>query len=104
MTLHWPGWRHLPRETRDTLFLIGVIGWTVAPHVSHLPVWCSVLTGAVLVWRALLAVRQGTLPSRGVVLLVLGVATGLTLWSYQSLFGKEPGITMAMSLMALKTL
>jgi protein-glutamine gamma-glutamyltransferase len=100
----WPGWRHLPRETRDTLFLIGVIGWTVAPHVSHLPVWCSVLTAAVLVWRALLAVRQAALPGRGVILLVLGVAAGLTLWSYQTLLGKEPGITMAMSLMALKTL
>ncbi len=94
----------MPRETRDTLFLIGVIGWTVAPHVSHLPLWCSVLTAAVLVWRALLAVRQAALPGRGVILLVLGVAAGLTLWSYQTLLGKEPGITMAMSLMALKTL
>ncbi len=94
----------MPRETRDTLFLIGVIGWTVAPHVSHLPLWCSVLTATVLVWRALLAVRQAALPGRGVILLVLGVATGLTLWSYHTLLGKEPGITMAMSLMALKTL
>jgi protein-glutamine gamma-glutamyltransferase len=100
----WPGWRHLPRETRDTLFLIGVIAWTVAPHVTHLPLWCSVLTAGVLVWRALLALRQAALPGRGVILLVLGIAAGLTFWSYQTLFGKEPGITMAMSLMALKTL
>jgi protein-glutamine gamma-glutamyltransferase len=100
----WPGWRHLPRETRDTLFLLGVIGWTVAPHVSHLPLWCSVLTAGVLLWRALLAVRQAALPGRWVVLLVLGIAAGLTLWSYRTLLGKEPGITMAMSLMALKTL
>ena len=31
---HWPGWRHLPREARDTLFLLGVIAWTVLPHVG----------------------------------------------------------------------
>ena len=29
---HWPGWRRLPREARDTLFLLGVIAWTVLPH------------------------------------------------------------------------
>jgi protein-glutamine gamma-glutamyltransferase len=100
----WPGWRHLPRETRDTLFLIGVIGWTVIPHVAHLPLWCSALTAAVLIWRALLAVRQAALPGRWVVLLVLGAAIVLTLWSYQTLLGKAPGITMAVTLMALKTL
>ncbi|MFZ2650562.1 MAG: DUF3488 and transglutaminase-like domain-containing protein [Burkholderiaceae bacterium] len=100
----WPGWRHLPRETRDTLFLIGVIAWTVTPHVAHLPLWCTALTAAVLVWRALLAVRQAALPNRWVVLLVLFCAASLTLWSHQTLFGKEPGVTMAVSLMALKTL
>ena len=31
----------LPREGRDTLFLLGVIGWTVLPHVPHLPAWCG---------------------------------------------------------------
>ena len=36
----WPGWRHLPRETRDTLFLLAVIGWTVLPHLARLPWWC----------------------------------------------------------------
>ena len=33
----WPGWSRLPREARDTLFLLGVIAWTVLPHLSHLP-------------------------------------------------------------------
>jgi protein-glutamine gamma-glutamyltransferase len=102
--LRWPGWRHLPRETRDTLFLLGVIGWTVAPHVSHLPLWCSLLTATVLGWRALLALRQATLPNRWVVLGVLFFAAVMTLWSHQTLLGKEPGVTMAVSLMALKTL
>ena len=30
---NWPGWQRLPREARDTLFLLGVIAWTVLPHV-----------------------------------------------------------------------
>lgn len=32
--LGWPGWSHLPREARDTLFLLIVIGWTSLPHLS----------------------------------------------------------------------
>ncbi len=101
---HWPGWRRLPREARDTLFLLAVIAWTVLPHVSHLPVWTSVLTAVVLLWRGRLAIAGGALPSRWVLLSVLALATGLTFWSYRSLLGKEPGVTMAVALMALKTL
>ena len=101
---HGPAWRALPREARDTLFLLGVIGWTVLPHVSHLPAWCSWLTLAVLLWRARLAVSGAALPGRWVLVAVLALAAGLTLMSYQSLLGKEPGITLLVALMALKTL
>ena len=100
----WPGWKRLPRETRDTFFLLAVIAWTVLPHASHLPEWAIVLTSAVLVWRARLAITGGTLPGRAVLVLVVLLAMGLTYWSYRSLLGKEPGIAMAVALMALKTL
>ena len=60
----WPGWSRLPREGRDTLFLLGVIGWTVLPHVPHLPAWCTALTALMLLLRAALAVGNGPLPGR----------------------------------------
>ena len=101
---HWPGWRHLPRESRDTLFLLGVIGWTVLPHAFHLPGWCIALTAVVLAWRAAVALTHGSLPGRWILVAVLAVAVGLTFWSFRTLLGKEPGITMAVVLMALKTL
>ena len=100
----WPGWKNLPREARDTLFLLGVIGWTVLPHVSHLPPWCTALTAAVLLWRARVALTGGALPGRWVLVAVLMVAAALTFWSFRTLLGKEPGVTMAVALMALKTL
>ena len=100
----WPGWRFLPRDARDTLFLLGVIGWTVLPHVAHLPVWCTLLTLVVLLWRARLALSNAALPNRWVLVGVLLVAAGLTFWSFRTLLGKEPGVTMAVVLMALKTL
>lgn len=97
-------WRHLPRETRDTLFLLAVIAWTVMPHLAHLPVWCGLLTAVVLLWRAQLALQNAPLPRRWVLVAVLGLATGLTFWSFRTLLGKEPGVTLAVVLMALKTL
>ncbi|MEO8805106.1 MAG: transglutaminaseTgpA domain-containing protein, partial [Burkholderiaceae bacterium] len=100
----WPGWSHLPREARDTLFLLGVIAWTVLPHASHLPLWCTLLTLVVLLWRVRLALNNAALPSRWVLAAVLLLAAALTFWSYRTLLGKEPGVTLAVVLMALKTL
>ncbi len=100
----WPTWGHLPREARDTLFLLCLIGWTVLPHLFHLPLWCAALTAAVLLARARLALNAAALPGRWTLLGVLVLAAGLTLWSFQTLLGKEPGVAMAVSLMAIKTL
>jgi protein-glutamine gamma-glutamyltransferase len=100
----WADLKRLPREARDTLFLLAVIGWTVLPHVEHLPGWSIALTALVLAWRARLAFVNGALPNRWVLGAVLALAIGLTFWSYRTLLGKEPGVTLAVALMALKTL
>ena len=100
----WPGWRNLPRETRDTLFLLAVIAWTVLPHLARLPWWCVALSALVLLWRAYLALANLRLPGRAPIAALLISAAALTLWSEQSLFGKEAGVTMLVVLMSLKTL
>ena len=100
----WPDWRHLPRDSRDTLFQLAVIGWTVLPHASHLAPWCIALTALMLFWRAFLAIGNAPLPSRWAVAAVLLVAVLLTLWTERTLFGKEAGVTMLVVLMSLKTL
>lgn len=97
-------WRQWPRDTRDTLFQLAVIGWTVMPHLSHLPIWCGALTVVVLAWRAQLALTSGPLPGRWKVIAVLTVAVVLTLWTERTLLGKEAGVTLLVVLMALKTL
>jgi len=104
MRAAWPGWRHLPRDSRDTLFQLAVIGWTVLPHLAHLPAWCMALTALMLFWRAQLALSNAPLPSRWSVAGVLLVAVALTLWTERTLLGKEAGVTLLVVLMALKTL
>lgn len=100
----WPGWSHLPREARDTLFLLGVIAWTLAPHFVHLPAWCLGLTVAVVLWRGHLAVASAALPGRWPLVGVLALAAVLTWRTHGTLIGKDAGITLLVVLMALKTL
>lgn len=96
--------RHLPRDARDTLFVLAVIAWTILPHAAHLAPWCIALAGIILVARARLALAGGALPSRWTLAAVLALAVGLTLASESTLLGKEAGVTMLVVLMALKTL
>lgn len=97
-------WQHLPREARDTIFQLGVIGWTIVPHALHLAPWCVLLAAVILLVRVRLALNGAPLPGRWTLVAVLGLAVGLTLFSERTLLGKEAGVTMLVVLMALKTL
>ncbi len=100
----WDAYRHLPREARDTLFLLGVIAWIIAPQVNHLPLWCSVVATGVLIWRAYLAVRGLTLPSRWWMMGLLLLATAATFYTHRTLLGRDAGVTYIVVLLTLKTL
>lgn len=100
--MNW--WKRLPRDTRDSLFLLAVITAVMAPHAGHLPPWATALTGLVLLWRGQLCWRQRPLPSRWW-LFAIAAAYGLLTWlSFRTLIGREAGITLLVMLMALKTL
>ena len=92
------------RTTRDTLFMLAVIGWICLPHVLHLPVWCTVTIAALLLWRAALAVRGAPLPARRWLVLLLLATTAGTLLTYHGLTGRSGGVSFVLLLLALKTL
>ncbi len=94
----------LPREARDTLFLLVVVGWIVLPHASHLPWWCSLLVAVVLAWRATVAVTGRPLPGRLWLLALLALALLGTWWTFRTLLGRDPGVSLIVALLALKTL
>ncbi|GAB1387495.1 protein-glutamine gamma-glutamyltransferase TgpA [Melaminivora sp.] len=94
----------LPRETRDTLFLLLVIGLCVAPLAGHIPPWASVLTLLLLLWRGLLAWHLRPLPARWLRSLLLILVLGLTLLHFRTLLGYQAGVTFIIMLLALKTL
>lgn len=94
----------LPREARDTLFLLTVIAWIIAPQVNNLPLWCSAMAAGILLWRAYLAVRGAALPSRWWLTGLLVLATGATYFTHRTLAGHEAGTTYIVVLLSLKTL
>lgn len=94
----------LPREGRDTLFLLAVIGWVVMPQVGNLPWWCTGLTAGVLLWRGRLAWTSRPLPGRWWIAGLLAVTVGATLLTHRTLMGRDAGVTMIVVLLALKTL
>ncbi len=104
LTLAHSPWRAPSREARDTVFMLLLIGWTIAPHLFNLPLWVAGLTGLVLAWRGWLAWRQRPLPGRAVVLGLLGLAAVLTFTAEKTLVSKDAGVTLLVVLMALKTL
>jgi len=94
----------LPRDARDTLFLLVVIALIVLPQVGNLPLWCSALTAIVLVWRGSLAVQAKPLPGRWWRAALLAVTLAATFATHRTLLGRDAGVTMVVVLLALKTL
>jgi transglutaminase-like putative cysteine protease len=94
----------LPRDSRDTLFLLAVIAWAILPQLSHLPLWCSLLSAGVLMWRGWLAWTARPLPGKWWLLVLLVLSTAATLMTHRTLLGRDAGVTMIVVLLALKTL
>ncbi|MDB5892510.1 MAG: transglutaminase [Rhodoferax sp.] len=94
----------LPREGRDTLFLLLVIAWVLLPQVGNLPLWCSLFAASLLTARGWLAWRSRPLPSRWWMLALLAATLAATWATHRTLLGRDPGVTLIVVLLALKTL
>jgi transglutaminase-like putative cysteine protease len=94
----------LPRDSRDTLFLLAVIAWLLLPLLRHLPLWCSALATCMLLWRARLALGNLPLPGKWWLLGWLTIVITATLLTHHTLLGREAGVTLVVLLLALKML
>ena len=94
----------LPRDARDTLFLLAVISLILLPQLPNLPWWCSTLAGIVLLWRGTLAVQGRPLPGKGWRIALLALTLVATYSTHRTLLGRDAGVTLVVILLALKTL
>lgn len=103
-SLPWAQTSALARESRDTLFLLGIIGWIVLMQAPHMPWGSTVFCGAVLIWRAWLTLRQKPAPSRWLVIGLLLLALSITAAQFRTIVGREAGSALVLLLLTLKTL
>ena len=96
--------RTLPRDSRDTLFLLAVMAWVLLPQAGRLPLWCSLGAAAVLLWRGWLALQSSPLPGRVWLALLLGMTVAATYATHGTLLGRDAGVTLLVVLLTLKTL
>jgi len=94
----------LPRDGRDTLFLLAVIAWILLPQLGQLPLWCSALAAGVLAWRGWLAWGARPLPGRWWLIGLLVITLAATALTYRTLIGRDAGVTLIVVLLTLKTL
>jgi len=94
----------LPRDARDTLFLLAVIALIVLPQAANLPWWCTAITAMVLVWRSTLAVEARPLPGKWARAGLLALTLAATFATHRTLLGRDAGVTLIVILLALKTL
>jgi len=104
LTAAGAAWSRLPREARDTLFLVAVSAWTIAPHLWRRPAWFGIGVAALLAWRVHLTLAHKPLPGRWTVVALLALAASATAWHEGTLMGREAGVSMLVVLLALKTL
>lgn len=96
--------RNLPRESRDTLFILLVIAWVLLPQSANRPLGCTVLACGMLLWRGYLALNNLPLPGRGWLMGLLVITFGATLLTHKTLLGIDAGVTLMALLLTLKTL
>ncbi len=76
----------------------------VIPHAEHLPVWISALCGVLLAWRAYLTYQHQSLPPRSLLILLTITSIGGVTAEFQTVFGREVGVTLLVLLATLKLL
>jgi len=94
----------LPQQVQQTLFLLAVVAWVLLPHMVQAPLWVAALGVSLLLWRATIAIKGQALPTRVTLVAILALIVGSTLWSHQSGFSRDAGVTLVTLLLALKTL
>src|SRR5688572_9072429 len=97
-----PGER--PIAWRDFLMLSAGLAIVLAPHAMRAPWWLTLLTAALVAWRAVAMANRSLLPSMWLLLAIAAFGM-LGVWlEYRAIFGRTPGITLLVLFSGLKML
>lgn len=87
---------------RNISWLLLALAMVAAPHVERLPLWVSISTGVLGLWRLYIAQRRLPLLSKWLLFSMLVAATAGIYLSYGSVFGRDAGVALLVLLIGLK--
>ena len=97
-----PAHEALDRHATPWLFATALA--TTAPHFIHQPPWLSAVAGATLLWAVWLWWKDQRLPSRWILIPLVGAGSAGILLEFHTLFGRDAGVAMLVMFMAMKLL
>lgn len=90
------------RDRRDTLFLMGGTLLATVPHFAHLPWWASAGFLMLFFWRLGLVLSGRWLPRDSVRWVAAIACTAAVYAHYETLLGRDPGVTLLTLFLGLK--
>jgi transglutaminase-like putative cysteine protease len=94
----------MSRDKADTLLLLFSCVLVLAPHVAYLPLWVSVASAALLLWRGWITFRGLRMPPQWLLLPIAAAGIGSVYLTFHHFFGRESGVAMVVLLLVLKLL
>ena len=91
-----------PALQRNIPWLLLALAWIIAPHIAHLPLWVTLLSMAMGIWRWVVAQRGSALPNKWLLLALAGTAGVGVLLTYHTITGRDAGVALLIVMLSLK--
>ncbi len=89
---------------RDIAMLAAGLAIVIAPHALRAPLWLTLLTAALVAWRAAALANPRLLPSTGLLLAVAALGLAGVWLEYRAIFGRTPGVALLVLFGGMKML
>ncbi len=87
---------------RNTVWITVTLALIAAPHAERLPLWLTGLAAAFCGWRLYIARMRLGLPSRWLMVGIVGAGALAILLQYRTLFGRDAGVALLVLMISLK--
>ncbi|MEO5703328.1 MAG: DUF3488 and transglutaminase-like domain-containing protein [Gammaproteobacteria bacterium] len=91
-------------HNKSMLWVGGALALAVAPQLLNLPIWLSLFSLALGIWRLLIAQRGWALPPKWLYLSLALLSFGTVYLKFGTVLGRDAGVALLTVMMALKLL
>ena len=88
----------------NLVWLLASLGLAIAPHLGHVPLWAGPLCLALGLWRLAIARGKTKLPNKWLLFGITAAVTAGIFGHFDTLLGRDAGVTLLVIMIALKLL